>query len=179
MKFAHFTLGEISPKYYQLLFNYYNDNKNHLEPWEPTRAENYYSLDFHIKRTDERLQLMAENKSMHFIMLNDSKNEILGVCNYTKIGKSECWLGFSIASKYQSRGYMNEAVVSSIEYMFTKFPIYQIKAGVITRNERSMKLIKRLSFKPTGNFTKIEIKGKVEQLKIYKFIKPASKTILS
>ena len=45
MKFANFTLEKISPKYYQLLFNYYNGNKNHLEPWEPTRAENYYYLN--------------------------------------------------------------------------------------------------------------------------------------
>ena len=56
MKFANFTLEKISPKYYQLLFNYYNGNKNHLELWEPTRIDNYYTLEFHINRTDERLQ---------------------------------------------------------------------------------------------------------------------------
>ena len=56
---------------------------------------------------------------MHFIMLNDSKSEILGVCNYTKIGKGECWLGYSISSKYEGMGIMYEAVVSSNNYMFT------------------------------------------------------------
>jgi len=171
MKFAKFTLEKISPKYYQLLFNYYNGNKNHLEPWEPTRAENYYTLEFHIDRTDERLQLMNEKKSMHFIMLNDSKSEILGVCNYTKIGKGECWLGYSISSKYEGMGIIYEAVVSSNNYMFTQYPICQINAGVITRNKRSIKLINRLSFKPTGNFQQIEINRKVEQLEIYNLIK--------
>ena len=60
MKFANFTLEMISPKYYQLLFNYYNGNKNHLELWEPTRIDNYYTLEFHINRTNKRLQLMDE-----------------------------------------------------------------------------------------------------------------------
>ena len=171
MKFANFTLEKISPKYYQLLFNYYNGNKNHLELWEPTRIDNYYTLEFHINRTDERLQLMDEKKSMHFIMLNDSKNEILGVCNYTKIGKGECWLGYSISSKYEGMGIIYEAVVSINNYMFTQYPICQINAGVITRNKRSIKLINRLSFKPTGDFQKMEINRKIEQLEIYNLIK--------
>ena len=124
MKFANFTLEKISPKYYQLLFNYYNGNKNHLELWEPTRIDNYYTLEFHINRTDERM------------------------------------------------GIMYEAVVSSNNYMFTQYPICQINAGVITRNKRSIKLINRLFFKPTGNFQKMEINRKVEQLEIYNLIKP-------
>ena len=103
---------------------------------------------------------MDEKKSMHFIMLNDSKSEILGVCNYTKIGKGECWLGYSISSKYEGMGIMYEAVVSSNNYMFTQYPICQINAGVITRNKRSIKLINRLFFKPTGNFQKMEINRK-------------------
>ena len=172
MKFANFTLEKISPKYYQLLFNYYNGNKNHLELWEPTRIDNYYTLEFHINRTDERLQLMDEKKSMHFIMLNDSKSEILGVCNYTKIKDGACWLGYSISSKYERMGIMYEAVVGSNNYMFTQYPICQINAGVITRNKRSIKLINRLFFKPTGNFQKMEINRKVEQLEIYNLNKP-------
>ena len=45
-------------------------------------------------------------------MLNDSMSEILGMCNYTKIGKGECWLGYSISSKYEEMGIMYEAVVN-------------------------------------------------------------------
>ena len=172
MKFANFTLEKISPKYYQLLFNYYNGNKNHLEPWEPTRIDNFYTLEFQINRTDERLQLMDEKKSMHFIMFNDSKSEILGACNYTKIGKGECWLGYSISSKYEGMGIMYEAVVSSNNYIVTQYPICQINAGLITINKRSIKIISRLSFKPTGDFQRMKINRKVEQLENYNLIKP-------
>ena len=67
---------------------------------------------------------------------------------------------------------MYEAVVISNNYMFTQYPICQINAGVITRKKRSIKLINRLSFAPTGNFQRMEINRKIEQLEIYNLIKP-------
>ena len=62
--------------------------------------------------------------------------------------------------------------------MFREYQITQLNAGVITRNTRSIKLISRLSFNPSGNFQKMEINGKLEELEIYNLIKPASKTSL-
>ena len=45
------------------------------------------------------------------------------------------------------------------------------KCRIIARNKRSIKLLNRLSFKPTGNFQKMEINRKIEQLEIYSLIK--------
>jgi len=75
-------------------------------------------------------------------------------------------------------GYMYEGVIQSNELMFREYQITQLNAGVITRNTRSIKLISRLSFNPTGNFQKMEINGKLEELEIYNLIKPDSKTSL-
>ena len=73
---------------------------------------------------------------------------------------------------------MYEGVIQSNELMFREYQITQLNAGVITRNTRSIKLISRLSFNPTGNFQKMEINGKLEELEIYNLIKPDSKTSL-
>ena len=75
-------------------------------------------------------------------------------------------------------GYMYEGVIQSNELMFREYQITQLNAGVITRNTRSIKLISRLSFNPTGNFQKMEINDKLEELEIYNLIKPDSKTSL-
>ena len=56
-------------------------------------------------------------------------------------------------------GYMYEGVIQSNELMFREYQITQLNAGVITRNTRSIKLISRLSYNPTGNFQKMEING--------------------
>ena len=73
---------------------------------------------------------------------------------------------------------MYEGVIQSNELMFREYQITQLNAGVITRNTRSIKLISRLSFNPPGNFQKMEINGKLEELEIYNLIKPDSKTSL-
>ena len=167
MKLTNFKLEILSSNYYQLLFNYYKNNKDHLEPWEPTRADNYYTLDFHIDRTNDRIDLIKGKKSMHFILLNNAKSEIIGVCNYTDINDRGCWLGYSISKHCQGMGYMHDALIHTNDYIFTKFQIRKINAGIINRNERSKKLARRLSFKPTGNYNQLEINGNIEQLEIY------------
>ena len=160
-------LEKLSSKYYELIFDYYNANKDHLEPWEPTRAKNYYTLDFHIQRTNKRMELIKQKKSMFFVLLNDSKDKVTGVCNYTDIENEECWLGYSISKDYQGGGYMYGALVNTNNYMLREFPIKKINAGIIIQNYRSIKLINRLSFEATGNYKKLKINGKNEKLEIY------------
>ena len=101
------------PETIERIIHYYKLNKEHLEPWEPTRAKDYYTLDFHIKRTDERLDLMKKNQSMHFILINNIEDEIIGVCNYTHINGGECWLGYSISKLYQALGYMYKTIINT------------------------------------------------------------------
>ena len=121
MKLENFIIETILTKHYQLLFNYYCSNKEHLEPWEPTRVNNYYTLYFHINRTTNRLDLIKKKKSMHFILLNNLKTEIIGVCNYTDIKDNECWSGYSISKNYQGLGYMYQALINTNNYMVKKF----------------------------------------------------------
>jgi len=167
MEFNNFKLEIISSKYYHSIYNYYKSNKEHLEPWEPTRAKDYYTLDFHIKRTDERLDLIKKNQSMHFILINNIEDEIIGVCNYTHINGGECWLGYSISNLNQGLGYMYKTVINANKHMFNKYNIKKINAGIITKNQRSLKLINRLSFESTGKFVEKEINHKVEKLEIF------------
>ena len=160
-------LGKLSSKYCDLIFNYYNSNKNHLEHWEPTREKNYYTLDFHIRRTNDRMKLIKQKKSMYFVLLNDSKDKVAGVCNYTNMENEECWLGYSISKDYQGRGYMYGALVNTNDYVFKEFPVKKINAGIMIRNYRSIKLINRLSFEATGDYKNLRINGKIEKLEVY------------
>ena len=171
MKLENFIIETISTEHYQLLFNYYSYNKHHLEPWEPTRDKNYYNLNFHISRTNDRLDLINKKKSMHFILLNNPKTKIIGVCNYTHIEKEECWLGYSILKDYQGKGYMYEAITYTNNFMFNNFRINTINAGIMKTNIRSIKLINRLSFKKTDNYDELEISGNIKKLHIYQLNK--------
>lgn len=171
MNLEKFIIKTLSTEHYQLLFNYYNYNKHHLEPWEPKRNKNYYSLDFHINRTNDRLNLINNKKSMHFVLLNNYKTKIIGVCNYTHIEKEECWLGYSISRDYQGKGFMFKALKYTNKFMFNNFKINTINAGIMKTNIRSIKLINRLSFKKTDNYDELEINGNIKKLYIHQLNK--------
>ena len=64
-------------------------------------------------------------------------------------------------------GYLFQSLVQTNNYMFKKFQIKKIYAGVINRNNRSIRLIKRLLFQATGDHNKLEINGSIEELEIY------------
>ena len=171
VKTIFFNIERLNLDCTESLLHYYSSNRDHLEPWEPTRASEYYTLGFHIHRTQERLKLMNERKSLHYILLNNSRDEIMGVCNYTNIGSTECWLGYSVSSCYQGLGYIYEALMNTNNYIFKEFQISRINAGIIPRNSRSIKLIKRLSFISSGSYKKLEINGGIEKLEIYRLKK--------
>ena len=93
---------------------------------------------------------------MHFILLNNLKTEIIGVCNYTDIKDNECQLG-----------YMYQALINTNHYMFNKFD--NNNAGIMKKN-RSIELISRLFFKSTATNNELEINGNIEKLVIYNLV---------
>ena len=66
---------------------------------------------------------------------------------------------------------MYETLMNTNNYIFREFQISKINAGIIPRNRRSIKLIKRLSFVSSGSYKKLEINGGIEKLEIYRLKK--------
>jgi ribosomal-protein-alanine N-acetyltransferase len=100
MQSKDFELEILNLNHATLQVEYYSINKDHLEVWEPERLpDKFYTLKFQQNKMKELLDLMKEGQSMHFIMLNKSKTQMIGACNYTKIKDNKCWLGYSISKK--------------------------------------------------------------------------------
>ena len=104
---------------------------------------------------------------MHFILLDKSKNKMLGHCNYTKIDNNKCWLGYSITKKYEGKGLMYESLLLTNTHMFDKINIKEIRAGILPDNGRSVRLIKRLNFKYVGEKDELEINGETRTYDTY------------
>ena len=62
---------------------------------------------------------------------------------------------------------MFDALSLTNSYVIKEFNIKRIKAGIHPSNQRSKKLIHRLSFKNTGYNDEMEINGKLEQIDLY------------
>ena len=161
----------LSRVHFKRVFNYYSLNKKHLEPWGSKRTDDYYTLQYHIDRCKNRVELMNKKESMHFILLYKLKSIIIGVCNYTHINNIECRLGYSVAEHYQGSGIMYQTLLKTNIYMFNNYNINQIISGIMPKNKRSIRLIKRLNFQSTGNFRELAVNGKKENIEIFSLLR--------
>ena len=167
MQSKNFDIEKLNLNHVQLRVDYYSSNQKHLEIWHPTTPEGFYTFKYQKNKVKENLILINDGKSMHFVMLNKSRTHMLGHCNYTKINKKKCWLGYSISKKFEGKNLMYEALKITNSYMFDNFKIKEIKAGILPNNKRSLKLIDRLNFKYIGAKDELEINGETRTYDTY------------
>lgn len=154
----------LEPSNAQLMLNYYFDNKKHLDPWEPIRDEDFYTLENFSKILEQNQQEFKNKSSLKLVALNKDSTEIIAICNFSNIVYGvfqACNLGYSLAEKYQGRGFMIEVLESAINYIFEEFDLHRVMANYIPSNIRSERVLLKLGFEKEG-FAKsyLKIAGK-------------------
>lgn len=135
---------------YQLL-EYQLDNRAHLQPWEPLRRSEFFTLDAVAARTRTMADSMASGQALHWLLFEG--DTVIGECNYTNIVRGPflaCHLGYSIDHRRQGRGLMREALTTSIEYVFDRVGLHRIMASYRPENARSERLLNSLGFEREG-----------------------------
>lgn len=86
------------------------------------------------------------------IELRDSKGLIgsLGYYKWVKPSGHQAEMGYDLNPKYWGRGIMTEAMDAVIEFGFRRMRLRRIEVLILTRNQRSAALIRRLGFKREG-----------------------------
>ncbi|MFC2146525.1 GNAT family N-acetyltransferase [Acidobacteriota bacterium] len=138
-----------------LISAYVNENREHLERWEPRRSEGYYKPEFweaEIKRIHNDF-FLGQALRLCIFFRKPSKGPIIGVCNFTNILRGvfqACFLGYSVDHKHQCQGIMYEALKASTDFVFKHLKLHRIMANYMPRNEKSGKLLKKLGFVVEG-----------------------------
>ncbi|BFM48842.1 GNAT family N-acetyltransferase [Marinomonas sp. THO17] len=136
-----------------LLFDYVNDERDFLAPWEPLRNEAYYSMETCQLRVREMRREFLEDKSCVLCLLNADESKMLAYSNYSNIVRGvfqACNLGYSLRQQEQGKGLMTEMLKAGIQYMSKEQHIERIQAGYMPRNERSAAVLSRLGFEKEG-----------------------------
>lgn len=115
---------------------------------------NVSPLPQHQFNIDELLLDQSQGRSVRFILFNKGEEkEIIGTCNYTQIFRGPfqaCYLGYKIAEEHQGKGWMREALVRTLKYMFEEQNMHRIMANYMPSNIRSEKLLLSLGFEKEG-----------------------------
>ena len=173
-----FVARLLEPREADLMVKFRQENREHLELWEPLRKPAFFTVSFwelHLRLT---LRDFRDGKSVSLVILSASEEEVLGVCNYTNIVRGtfqSCHLGYALAEKHEGEGIMFEVLSLTNDYIFQEISLHRIMAGYLPHNYRSGRLLKRLGFEKEGLARKyLKINDKWEDHVLTSLINPKS-----
>ncbi|MGO3344058.1 MAG: GNAT family N-acetyltransferase [Marinomonas sp.] len=137
----------------ELLRAFVTEEKEFLVPWEPARADAYYSLALCQLRIREMRRDFIDDQGVAFCFLSTDETRMLGYANYSNIvrGVSQsCHLGYSLKESEQGKGLMHELLDAGNEYLQKECGIDRIQANYMPRNARSAAVLDKLQFEKEG-----------------------------
>ena len=148
----HIRLGR--PDDIPAILNYYHQNRDHLAPFEPLKAPEFYTESYWVEALSQRSQEAKEGKTLKlFLFLKMQPQPLIGSLNFSNFSRGvfqNCTVGYSLAAVYQGQGYMSEALQASINFVFSQLQMHRIEANYLPCNQRSGRLLKRLGFTVNG-----------------------------
>ncbi|AOV97242.1 ribosomal-protein-alanine acetyltransferase [Edwardsiella hoshinae] len=135
------------------LADYYAENRDFLRPWEPIRDESHCYPSGWQARLSMIRELHKQGSAFYFILLGQDEQEVRGVANFSNVLRGAfhaCFLGYSVAAKWQGQGMMYEGLQAAIRYMQRQQRMHRIMANYMPHNQRSGALLQRLGFEKEG-----------------------------
>ena len=132
---------------------YYRENREHLDPWDPTRPADY------LTAADQRRHLVGArrdwlaDRALRVMLFRPGVATPIGSVGFTVIMRgalSQCFVGYALAAHEQGNGLMFEALSALIPWAFRELDVRRIAAEYMPVNTRSGDLLRRLGFAIEG-----------------------------
>ncbi len=140
------------------ILQYYRANKAYLEPFEPQRPDNFYTVKFWEAALYAREKDFYMGNSVRLFLFDLAEpTTVIGTINLNNIIRGAFYaatLGYGLAAKKQGQGLMTEAGTRLITYAFEDLNLHRIMASHIPQNQRSANVLKRLGFEIEGTARK-------------------------
>ena len=143
----------LAGRHAQAFLAYYERNRAHLEPWEPQRTPEFYTLAFQREEL-AKIELATERGTgERFVAFEHSGHEIVASVNLHNIRRGVIYcatLGYAVDADRQGRGYATEAVGAVIRYAFDTLNLHRLETSYQPSNERSGRVLRKLGFTVEG-----------------------------
>lgn len=129
-------------------------NRAHFAPWDPPRAEAYYSDGFwHDALAKGRQDCVHEQSLRLFLIPKARPQTVIGFANFSNIMRGPfqaCYLGYGLDAQATGSGLMTEALQAAVDAVFAGLKLHRIMANYVPENERSARVLQRLGFTIEG-----------------------------
>lgn len=148
------TVRQLNKEAADQVLDFYEENKLLFEPWEPKRANQFYTLAYQKASLSAEYHQMLEGKLLRYwVFLKDQPDEIIGsFCfqNFLKGPYKSCSLGYKFGERYLHKGYAYESIQMGLKLLFDELPVHRVEAFIIPDNHPSLRLIEKLGFTYEG-----------------------------
>lgn len=129
-------------------------NREEFERYEPTRPENFYTLNYQQKllKCEQKLALSLSTVRF-YVFKKDEPSRIIGtVClhDILRMPYCCCEIGYKFDHAYQHQGYAKESVTKALEIAFHELRLHRVFARVMPENTPSIRLLESLHFTQEG-----------------------------
>lgn len=167
------TLRNLTPANAKELLEYYKKNKKHLEPFEPVKDSNFYTIENQVKLLNKSYKEFLKGSTVELGIFKEEK--LIGKIKISTIlhgSFKNGILGYSIDEEVQGKGYMKESVNLILKYAFEECNLHRIEASALVDNNKSRGVLDGCGFKMIGiNEKYLLINGKWRDHATYYILK--------
>jgi ribosomal-protein-alanine N-acetyltransferase len=129
----------------------YQRNREHLAPWEPARAESFFTVAGQAASIESKLALFIAGSDVPWILLHGDL--VIGVMTLGGIVRGpslSAHLGYWVDKEFNGRGIGTAAVAFAVEAARSELGLHRLQAATLPHNVASRKVLKRSGFEEIG-----------------------------
>lgn len=137
----------------KLISDYFSRNRLHLQEWEPTREEAFFTEQGWKAKLTKLTELHALSLGFYCLIIDLKSNQMLGTISFSNVIRfpvHSCSVGYSLDKEAQGKGTMRKALGIACEWMFKIQNIHKISASYMPRNTKSESVLLANKFEPVG-----------------------------
>ena len=122
-------------------------NREFLAPWQPIRAEDYFTPDGQREAIDNALIEYERGITVPNVILSDGG--VVGCVTLSNIVRGafqSCNLGYWVDAEHNGRGLGTAAVRESVDLAFGPLGLHRVEAGTLRHNIGSQRVLERNGF---------------------------------
>lgn len=122
----------------------YLRNREHLAPWEPLRAEEFFTVDGQMMSVQSKLALFIAGSDVPWV-LTDGES-IVGLMTLSGIVRGpflSAHLGYWVDKDYNGRGIGSAAVTFAVDAAREELGLHRLQAATLQHNAASRKILQR------------------------------------
>jgi ribosomal-protein-alanine N-acetyltransferase len=146
---AHLRLEPLREAHAPQLLAYYERNRAHLQRWEPSRDEAFYTLARQRANIARSGVEASRGTFAGFVAFEPGGSEIVASINLNGIRRGVLHaglIGYGVDAAYTGRGYATEIAGEVVRYAFEELNLHRVEASYQPENHASARVLQKLGF---------------------------------